>query len=228
VIYQFYFQKDQICFNHDLYRPFGLYPEVNDQMSIVCPEIETEKQFKQLNENSGILFLGRQLPDDTHTWIGFTSYAQLKKCDYIFDDNQFIERKLEECDAIAWYQQYVPKTIVYKFESPHPCIHSFLIKMFYDLGEEMPSYYFAAKRGAWCNYWIMKKENFLEYHEWYSKFVLYCLEAIKNPDASQQFFLDYYDRHIGNLLELVFQIWCYKNKLKLYHPQDDCIYEYAA
>jgi hypothetical protein len=76
MIYQCYFDPSQQgrLFRNPPYRPFGLEPEVNSEITKNSPELELAENRLQLTEFAAMLHLWRNPPIEDDDWIGFTSY----------------------------------------------------------------------------------------------------------------------------------------------------------
>ena len=63
MIYQCYFKEDQKdkLFNSELYKPFGLEPEVNPDIVKNCPELENSSVRLNLAEYSAFLNIYKKL-----------------------------------------------------------------------------------------------------------------------------------------------------------------------
>ena len=90
MIYQCYFKEDQRkqLFKSKPYKRFGLEPEVNPNLFLNCPELESKETRLQLVEYGALLWHWRNFSESS--WIGFTSYRQLVKSIFNFSSVSYV------------------------------------------------------------------------------------------------------------------------------------------
>jgi hypothetical protein len=207
MIYQCYFHPSQQSrlFPHPPYRPFGLEPAVNRELTHNCPELERPEHRLQLLEFAAMLHLWRNPPADGDDWIGFTSWRQLDKCPTIFLPGE-IDAALRRCDVVAWLRLRFPVTIAAHADGCHPGLMGFMNRMFHDLRLGDPEAYHRTQVGIFASYWAVRKTDFAQYMHWFYPAIEYCLRRLpsdpylqSNPKAAS----------VG--LERLFMAWCWQN-----------------
>lgn len=208
MIYQCYFAESQRArlFNSPLYTGFGLYSNVNPQVTRNCPELTEEVQAR-LSEYVAMIHLWRNPELVTDSWIGFTSYRQLDKFSTVFTSRGEIEKLLGAAEVVGWggYRFFDgptrrPISLAEEAERQHPGLNSSLWRMLIRGNEPMPNSYLVDNTGLFCNYWLMSRQNFNAYMEWSFPLVRWCLA---NPDN----YMRAEPRAMAFLVERLFICW---------------------
>jgi hypothetical protein len=209
MIYQCYFRAEQqkhLC-QLPLYKSIGISPEINPQLSL------DGKLCRLLCEGVAMLELYKRPPNDGHDWIGLSSWRDYQKRDYRFNSSDLIEHWLEKFNGIAWYQMREPyDSLAHHGEDRIPGVTSFMLKMSVDMKLPIPHQYFTSPQAAWCNYWILKKNDFYKMMEWLAPQIEYIV------DNRNHWFMKMENRGGGHVVERQFINWCWINKYKLYDP----------
>ncbi len=209
MIHQCYFEETQRqrLFTSPLYKGFGLYAEVNPDITRNCPDLEDESHVRQMSEYVAMLHLWRNPELDPDSWIGFTSYRQLDKSPTIFEDRRVIERHLAQADIVGfgWFECYDVLSdrllmLAEQGERCHPGVNGALWRLLMLHNDLMPLNYLTATKGLFGNYWIMSRKNFNEWMEWSAPLIRYALEC---PDS----FAEKTPRAVAYLVERLFICW---------------------
>lgn len=189
---------------------YQLYPNtnykcnpINKFYSTLCLDCLSSEYLPELKmEYSGMLYLWKnQLDNDD--WVGFTSYRQLEKSRFILDDkNSIILNKLNKFNILCWYCLY--RNLAHQAEKHHSDILYHLQLLLNYFNEEIPEIFFTKTLGCYANFWIMKKQNFIEFMEWSYPKVKKILELAK----TNEYFKIY--NHLSNsgfIIERLFVIW---------------------
>jgi hypothetical protein len=218
VIYQCYFSAEQTTrlLQHEAYRGFGLEPAVHPEITRGCPELDCERTRTALTEYAAFLHIWRNLPYDEDDWIGFTSYRQLDKTDFVFGCKVHIEALLQGCDFLAWYWwevQHVRLGLLTgaaaQAEISHPRLHDFTVDVLGKFGIALPSGYFSEPAVPFANYWVLRKPQFAAYMDWSWPLVRHAL-AIDHPYkryAQSWNRLDDKRKAVAYFTERLFVIW---------------------
>jgi tetratricopeptide (TPR) repeat protein len=209
MIYQCYFEASQrtSLFDSPLYRGLGLSRVVNPDITRNCPELEDPASQTLLSEYAAMLHLWRNPAPDGDPWVGFTSYAQLKKSPVILTDRAALEADLAQYDVVGWgFCDCVdtlsgrPVSVAAQAEACHPGITAALCRLLGEAGEAVPLAYLAGTSGLYCNYWAMPWANFEEFMAWSWPLVRRCLERRDAYTRSHA-------RSLGFLIERLFICW---------------------
>jgi hypothetical protein len=207
MIYQCYFHPSQRerLFPGPPYRPFGLEPEVNVEITKNCPELEKAEHRLHLNEFRAMLHLWRNPPDDADDWIGFTSYRQLEKSPKIFSPGE-IEDQLQHYDVVTWYWWRFTESLAAQAERFHRGLMPFLERMFATLNLGDGGFYRSHSAAIFASYWAMRKSDFARYMEWLYPAIDYCLRHLHSDP-----YLRCHPRHSAYALERLITLWCAQN-----------------
>jgi hypothetical protein len=222
MIHQCYFAPSQQPALFDpssgVYRPFGLEPEVNPQITRNCPELQDPKSRVALVEYGAMLHLWRNPQEDPDPWIGFTSYRHRDKSPVIFTARQQVEQALASADILGWCghrfqdaQTGRPVALAEQAERSHPGIVSFLYRLMLMRNERMPDSFLVSNAGLFANFWATSRANFNAFMEWSFPLVRWCLA---NP---QQPYLQSHPKAIGYLIERLFILWYLMKGLRVTH-----------
>jgi hypothetical protein len=203
MIHQCYFRPDQVgaLFQHEPYTGFGLEPEVNPDITAACPELRSKAARTAVLEHAAFLWHWRN-PRDTDPWIGFTSYRQLGKgYPFVFRDRAQVESALAPVDIACWGGLRFNVTLSQQAEMYHPGINEYLGRLFGAFHEVVPRHYHVEKEGGFANYWVMRREDFERYMEWFTPKMVWCLAHANLPYAQAE------PRWLSYVLERLFIIW---------------------
>jgi hypothetical protein len=222
MIYQCYFKKDQepMLFTTSAYTPFGLEPEVNKSITQNCPELEDPKVRLTLTEYSCFLWFYRN-QEKLGNFFGTTSYRQLDKSKIIFntlptpEKNCVISWGVSEFFDFAGY----PLPMALQAEAAHPGINSYLRSSMQELGHEIPKAWYLNNVCILGNYWILTKNNFINFMDFSWPLVEKALLDFKNK--SHHYFTNKMNfgcdssKAVGYYMERLFILWCIKNNLEI-------------
>jgi hypothetical protein len=225
MIHQCYFSSEQLSrtFKSDPYRPFGLEPVVNPEISNRCIELTSERNRMALAEYGAMLHLWRNPLVDTDAWIGFTSYRQLEKTTHVFNSKAQIENLLSRGDYVGWYFWYVANVRIGSLhgaaaqaEMSSPGLHRFITDVLRNFGSRAPESYSNSPLVPYANYWVMPRERFDDFMNWSWPMVEFALSSdhpyltaestIKATDNKQ--------RAVGYFMERLFVIWTLLRQLR--------------
>jgi len=222
MIYQFYFlpeQKNKL-FNLPLYRGFGLEPEVNPNITKNCPELESPLHRKQIVSFGGMFHLWRNMPNDGHDWIGFTSYRQLDKSKVIFKEEYEITEKLKDSDIISWQYCFFDIDLASSSEEIHQGIMNFIVN---ELGIKISKSFYECGDGAFAEYYAMKKNLFNDFMVWLEpvlQYGLFLVDGIYRREAQIGGLSNHYlltaSNALGFALERLFIVWYMEHNLKIH------------
>lgn len=226
MIYQCYFKKEQepLLFKQHPYIGFGLEPEVNSELFLNCPELESKSTRLHLTEYACFLWHWRNPDRDSSNWFGTTSYRQLDKTKFMFHDSFVIEKLAKENSIAAWgvYELLNARgdriSIHRQSEVCHPGINEFMNIALEANGKKIPDLYNTSFVGAFANYWVMNKAMFNQYMEYSWPLVNWALNNINN--------FEYFktdmpgktvtkDKAIGYFAERLFITWYLENNHKI-------------
>jgi hypothetical protein len=218
VIYQCYYAPEQASrlFRHEAYRGFGLEPVTNSNIVERCPELGCPTTRRALTEYAAFLHIWRHLPFDDDAWIGFTSYRQLDKTDFVFASAAEIERLLVGYDFLAWHWWQVDHVrhgtltgAAAQGEHSHPLLHGFTLDVLRHFGIDLPEAYFREPEVPFANYWVMSKRHFAAYMDWSWPVMRYALD-LEHPYKSYPHSWNPQDdkrKAVGYFMERLFVIW---------------------
>lgn len=217
MIFQCYFSPDQKTklFTGPLYRGFGLEPEVNSDISLNCPELESARNRLCLVEHAAMLHLWRNPPPESTDWIGFTSYRQLDKTPFLFEDVEHIRSGLCRADILGWGFASVSHSTINgltgaaaQLECRFPGAFTYLQAKLNDHGIEVPQRFFTDPSALFANYWVMSRDHFREFMQFMEPILRSCLN-----DLGRCSFLDSHPKSIGHVLERLIIIWYMRRNL---------------
>lgn len=203
MIHQCYFLPSQAAalFTHDPYTPFGLEPEVNGEILRGCPELQTKEARLAVLEHAALLWHWRQR-NDTDSWIGFTSHRQLEKqFPFVFEDRGHVERELAKADIVSWGLVHFTISLSQQAEMFHPGINEYMGRLFGAFGETIPRDYHVLRTGAFANYWVMRRDVFDAYMQWFAPKMLWCLAHANLPYAEAN------PKWLSYVLERLLIVW---------------------
>lgn len=215
MIYQCYFREDQKprLFTTDLYSPFGLEPEVNLEIALNCPELESADMRLNLTEYAAFLHFYRNGVNckDNDWWIGFTSYRQLDKSPIIFSNKTAFENILHVVGSGfgGWGYYRTRSSAKGQADHCHPGLYSFIVDVFRDLGLKIPERFYTDKNLLFANYWAMHKELFLNYMNWSWPIMQHAMTKADHPYTSTKSPIPNVSekKWLGYFMERLFLIW---------------------
>lgn len=211
-------------FAGEAYCGFGLEPEVNPTLLNNCPELTDENTRVALVEYAAFLHIWRNLPFDNDNWVGFTSYRQTDKTEFMFESKQRIEDALAHHDLVAWHVMSVVRSrtpdlrgAAAQAEMYHPMVHEFTTSMLDHFGIKIPKAYYFGLEAPFANYWAMNKTLFVSFMEWSWPIVEYALQVdhpYKRHDKSTNP-ADDKRKRVGYFMERLFIIWTMLRSLRI-------------
>jgi hypothetical protein len=226
MIYQCYFKPEQKqkLFSESVYAGFGLEPEVNDQLFKNCPELQDKHTRLQLTEYACFLWHWRNPEADKDNWFGTTSYRQLDKTPFKFENSLILDEYTKNNYIVVWgvyklmNSNGLPISLAKQSDICHPGINNFIEIVLKRHGEKIPKYYYELSKGAYANYWAMNKKMFNEYMEYSWPLVSW---ALNNQESFDYFKKDMpgitvtKEKAVGYFMERLFLIWYLKHNHKL-------------
>lgn len=153
---------------------------------------------------------------DNDDWIGFTSYRQNIKSNFILNELNFnyTINLLKDYDILCWLFYKFNVSLSNQAEFYHKKITKNIEYLFlYIFKEEIPKNYYFDNCGCFANYWIMTKKNFNEFMDWSYPKVLKIIElSNKNID----FKLDKHYCNSNFIIERLYIIWYMKFNKRIY------------
>ncbi len=225
MIHQCYFREDQLnqLFSQSPYRPFGLEPELNPRLLEVCPELADAATRLALVEYAAMLYHWRDREIDTDNWIGFTSYRQLDKSPFVFQDKAQVEAELAQADVVSWGVWDVSrmrlawlKGAAAQAETASPLLHRFTVDVLKHFGISVPSAYFVGDRVPFANYWALSRQTFERYMTWSWPIIAHAL-ALEHPYKQTTPIMKGIDQRkaVGYFAERLFAIWAMREGLSI-------------
>ncbi len=225
MIYQCYFELEHTSrlFQHEAYRGFGLEPIVNPSIVDRCPELESAVTRVAMTEYAAFLNIWRHLPFDDDDWIGFTSYRQIEKTDFVFRSKAEIEQLLTGYDFLAWHwwrvdgiQKGALTGAAAQGERSHPLIHSFTLDVLACFGFDLPDAYFLEPEVPFANYWVLDKRRFKAYMEWSWPLVRCALDIEHSYKSNSRSWNKQDDKRkaVGYFMERLFVIWTQREGMR--------------
>jgi hypothetical protein len=226
MIHQCYFAPEHLknTFRDEPYRPFGLEPEVNAEITNNCPELASEDTRMALAEYGAMLHHWRNPTLDSDPWIGFTSYRQLTKSPFKFSKRSEVELLLNRGDFVTWYAWWVApakfgplRGAAAQAEANHPGIHQFMVDVLNLRGLTIPAGYETAPLVSYANYWAMPRSRFDAFMEWSWPIIADAL-AMDHPylsTPSRPGSRDNKRRAIGYFMERIFILWALHARLRV-------------
>jgi hypothetical protein len=223
MIYQCYFKKDQesMLFKTDLYSPFGLEPEVNPNIALNCPELESSALRLSLTEYGAFLNIFRNDVSkvDNDWWIGFTSYRQLDKTPIIFKNKQKFEELLHVvARGFGGWGFYVSQSNASNVsELCHPKINNFISHILSRFNIQIPQRFYTERHILFANYWAMHKELFVDFMNWSWPIIQYAMTQSDHEYVHTKSPIPTIDQRkwLGYFMERLFLIWYMQKNL---HP----------
>ena len=221
MIYQCYFRKDQESklFTSDVYSGFGLEPEVNPDIALNCPELESAKNRLNLTEYAAFLHFyknGINCKDDDW-WIGFTSYRQLDKSPIIFHNKPLFEGILNKVanNFGGWGYYRTVSSAKGQADHCHPGLYSFMVDVFRDLKIDIPDRFYTDKHLLFANYWAMHKGLFMKYMDWSWPIIKHAMTLNDHPYTKTKSPIPSVspDKWLGYFMERVFLVWYMRENL---------------
>lgn len=239
MIFQCYFKNEQQArlFSSGPYRGFGLEPAVNANLLNGCAELADERTRVALVEYGAMLHVWRNRTFCGDDWVGFTSYRQLDKSDFVFESKEQVEELLSGYDMLAWHVWSVRNIRVRarrhiwligpvrtrrlqgtaaQAEYSHPLLHSFTVDVLKHFGIVIPKLYQYAPEVPFANYWVLRVPEFVAYMGWSWPIIKYALHldhAYKKYSKSWNA-LDDKSKAVGYFMERLFIIWTMANALR--------------
>lgn len=177
-----------------------LFSNYYSSLCLDCLDKEYLPELKM--EYSGMLYLWKNKLDNDN-WIGFTSYRQLEKSRFILNNqNCILLNKLNEFDILCWYCLY--RNLAHQAEKYHSDIIYNLQLLLDHFNEQIPEIFFTKTLGCYANYWIMSKQNFVEFMNWSYPKVKKILELGK---TIKYFEINNHHSNSGFIIERLFVIW---------------------
>jgi predicted O-linked N-acetylglucosamine transferase (SPINDLY family) len=211
MIYQCYYQASQQVrlFTLSPYRPLGLEPAVNPDITRHCPELEQPEHRSQLLESAGLLHQWRNPTADRDDWIGFSTWRQLDLCPTVFTPGA-MEAVLGRGDVVTWFRVDFPVTVAAQAEKWHPGLVGLLGRMFDDLHLGDPGIYARTQSGMFGCYWALRKPDFAAYMQWFFPAIAYCLRHLHDDP-----YLASHPSASSFALERLFMVWCWQNNKRV-------------
>ena len=227
MIYQCYFKKDHehSLFPLEPYKGFGLEPEVNSDITLNCPELESSFIRKQLTEYACLLWNWRN--DDGEPWFGTTSFRQLMKFPFVFHTKDQINDLVKDHGVVAWGQyQMVDETghpihLEEQTEICHRGLTDYMREAMEACGEIVPKEWSQVSTGFFANYWVMRRDLFESYMNYSWPIVKWALDNIKDSDFIKKqaiYGTVHPDKAVGYLMERLFIMWYLKEGIQPYNP----------
>tara|TARA_R110002110_G_scaffold63297_2_gene176194 strand:- start:2363 stop:3115 length:753 start_codon:yes stop_codon:yes gene_type:complete len=234
MIHQCYFKDSQksSLFTEEPYKGFGLEPHLFKSLSDNCPELESLDTRLALTEYSSFLHIWRNKSYDTDSWIGFTSYRQLFKSKFKFQNTKEVLEILKINPVACWGRYNVTEVLqvngkllsgsAAQAESAHPGLYFFIERIFKVFKETIPNEFYTSPFSYFANYWVMTRELFEDFMEWSWKYIEWCLNnknndeylSSKNPVKCQENVRKLNSsgegKAIGYFMERLFILWYYK------------------
>jgi hypothetical protein len=225
MIHQCYFAPEHTAhlFDAEPYRPFGLEPIVNVDLTRNCPELNDTDTRTALAEYGAMLHLWRNPGCDTDSWIGFTSYRQLTKTAIGFRRKRDIELLLARGDYVTWYMWWLGDAKVEQLrgtaaqaEANHPGIHRFTQDVLSHFGMDIPASYSRSPFAPFANYWVMSRERFTQFMQWSWPIVKHAMTldhsylSMPSPLGAR----DNKRRAVGYFMERMFVLWTHFETLR--------------
>lgn len=221
MIYQCYFKKEQEdrLFKTDIYAPFGLEPEVNESITLNCPELSSAKNRLNFTEYAAFLYFYRNGVNclDSDWWIGFTSYRQLDKAPVIFSNKPLFENILGKvAGGIGGWGYYKTNSSAKgQADYCHPGLYSFIVDVFRDLNLKIPERFYTDKYLLFANYWAMHKDLFIDFMDWSWPIMQYAMTKGDHPYTKTKSPIPTVstEKWIGYFMERLFLIWYMQKNL---------------
>lgn len=177
MIYQLFFKDDQRgqLLETAPYQPLGLEPEVNPGISANCPELQDARARLLLREYAAMLWCWRnqETAFSDHQWIGFTSHRQFDKSVnksrtfFAAEDIPDIAVLAKRFDILGFgYYRLGGLSLAQHSEHMDPGFDAYIRRIFPNIAQAVPDWYIETHSCLYCNYWIMRRERFVEYMEW--------------------------------------------------------------
>jgi hypothetical protein len=188
MIYQCYFKEDQKekLFINNPYKEFGLEPEVNNTLFLNCPELEDKNIRLQLTEYACFLWHWRNPSDNPDSWFGTTSYRQLDKTKFKFNNSKLMEKYLNKDNIISWGVYAMrnkygnPISLAKHTDVCHPNLVKTLNAGLNHFNYKIPDAFFITDVGIFANYWVLQKEEFYKFMNFSWPIVKWAFNNIHN------------------------------------------------
>ncbi|MEH6552262.1 MAG: hypothetical protein V7744_19970 [Pseudomonadales bacterium] len=230
MIYQCYFQQNQRerLFQQDPYMGFGLEPEVNLTVTMNCPELSGRSGRMAMVEYGCFLHIWRNIDSYNDDWFGFTSYRQLEKTSFMFRSSAEVSAVLDGCDIAGWgwmdlnktnqISDYLASTLkgpAFQAEYYHPGMMIFLESLFCGQGQRLPQEFYSAEKALYANYWVMRRELFLDFMAWSWPIIKVGLAADHSYKYQVSTDGNNTEKAMGYVIERLFIIWYMMRNLDL-------------
>lgn len=215
MIYQCYFKKDheEFLFDSDVYKGFGLEPDVNPTITKNCPELEDPINRLNLVEYAAFLNIYRNdvFKFDDDDWIGFTSYRQTLKTPIMFSNKKLFRDLLMSVGNgfCGWGYYRTHSNASQQSEICHPNINSFIKETLDHFNIKLPDRFYKDQYILFANYWAMRKEMFLDFMLWSMPIMEYALTKTDHPYTRSKSWVPTVSEHkwVGYYQERLFIIW---------------------
>ncbi len=225
MIHQCYFRADQRdhLFSHAPYQPFGLELQVNETLIERCPELKDAAARLALVEYAAMLYHWRDCAADQDDWIGFTSYRQLAKSQFVFRDKSDVVAGLTHSDVLSWgiwdasrMQLAWLRGAAAQAEIASPMLHQFTLDVLAYFGVKLPAAYLAGHCIPLANYWALRRDQFARYMNWSWPIVCHAL-TLEHPYKRATPILPTIDQRkaVGYFAERLFAIWAIREGLSI-------------
>lgn len=225
MIHQCFFREDQAqqLFPAPPYRGFGLEPDVNPDLTRVCPELEHPAVRLALVEYAAMLYHWRNPDSDHDPWIGFTSYRQLTKSTFQFRDSAQVADLLQQAQLLSWGVWDLRRQRLHwltgaaaQAEISSPLLHRFTVDVLARFDVKVPAAYFIGAAVPLANYWAMRRDDFDAYMQWSWPIIQWAL-ALDHPFKHQSPVLASIDQRkaVGYFAERLFAIWAMREGLQM-------------
>lgn len=233
MIYQcFYDDSHKLnLFNSDCYQPFGLEPNLNENLLDNCPELKIKANRKALNEYSCFLWFYRN-QHELGSHFGTTSFRQLDKSKSIFTDISSLKELCSDNNILTWGlnknvdSSGFPIPVSLATEVRHPFMNSYIFFLFNEFNYDIPDQWFMNSECIYANYWYLSKELFIDFMNYSWPMIEFSLKFSAqshhnyfsykntNPNANVK------SRRIGYLAERLFILWYFSSFIDIINLGD--------
>ena len=222
MIYQCYFKADQTAklFNTPAYTPFGLEPDVNSNLFLNCEELRDPQVRLALTEYACFLWFYRN-QDKLPGCIGFTSYRQLDKSKIILDSLPMVESSTVVSWGVSEFFDAagMPIPMSLQAELAHPGINSYINQSLSFFNHPIPKSWYLDNICILGNYWLMTKDNFIDFMNFSWPLVKKSLEDFRKKShvyfRSEMNFGCSSSKAVGYYMERLFIVWMMIKNLKI-------------
>jgi hypothetical protein len=224
LIYQCYFRSDQRSrlFRTECYEGFGLEPDVNDRLTLNCPELASSETRLALTEYACLLWFWRNRDEIGDDWFGTTSYRQLEKVPFIASGQDELYSLCDKDAVNTWGyvilrdSKNYPLPISLQTEMHHPGMTSYLTHIFQKFNRRFPDAWFNLTEVVFANYWLLSNPLFFDFMEYSWPLVSDALNCQDHFYFRQDMrFGAEKKKAVGYFIERLFILWCIDRRLPL-------------